>query len=272
MRTNTIPVAENGVMYIRGVKVELLATPSQTWDLTIRGAVYHITQEQEASFLRTVLYHNDRPSPSRIAQLSHSGKVQQLPSPATMAQIVKISHTCVDPTTNLRKPCSEVFGIRGYGYMSKWRAFCYGLPYAIAICFWFMLAVLMGDIIMWLFNISPGTSFSVSNSVIQSLLIFAWFTVIELCFKPGREYLRQWFNSKPLWVAIILWIGIVMTTAIQNHKALADRPDNFTMALAPIIAILGGLLAMLISAVNCYLLVHDAIKEGEDLDTIDKYA
>ena len=270
MGTNTIPVVENGMMYIRGVKVELLATPSQTWDLTIRGAVYHITQEQEASFLRAVLYYNDRPSPSRIAQLSHSGKVQQLPSPTMMAQMVTASHTCIDDT-NTRKPCSEVFGIRGYGYMSKWRAFCYCFPYAMAICFWFTLAILMWDTIKWLFQISPGTPFSVSDSVIQSLLIFIWFTVIELCFKPGRDYLRQWFNNKPLWVAIILWIGIVMTTAIQNHKALADRPDNFTMALAPIIAISGGLLAMLISAVNCYLLIHYAIKEGEGLDTIDKY-
>lgn len=271
MGINTIPVVENGVMYIRGVKVELLATPSQTWDVTIHGAVYHITQEQEASLLRAVLYHDDYPSPYRISQLIHSGKERRPPSPAMMAQMVIVSHTCIDDT-NTKKPCSEVFGIRGYGYMSKWRAFCYGLPYAIAICFWFMLVILMGDIIMWLFHISPGTPFSVSNSVIQSLLIFAWFTVIELCFKPGREYLRQWFNNKPLWVAIILWIGIVMTTAIQNHKALADRPDNFTMALAPIIAISGGLLAMLISAVNCYLLIHYAIKEGEDLDTIDKYA
>ena len=47
MGINTIPVVENGMMYIRGVNVELLATPSQTWDLAIRGAVYHITQEQE---------------------------------------------------------------------------------------------------------------------------------------------------------------------------------------------------------------------------------
>lgn len=272
MGNNAIPISKNGMMHIRGVMVELIASPSQTWDVPINGVVYHITQEQEESLLRAVLYHDDYPSPYKIAKFSYSGKEGVPPSPATMAQIVKISHTCVDPTTNLRKPCSEVFGIRGYGYMSKWRAFCYGLPYAIAICFWFMLVILMGDIIMWLFHISPGTPFSVSNSVIQSLLIFAWFTVIELCFKPGREYLRQWFNDKPLWVAIILWIGIVMTTAIQNHKALADRPDNFTMALAPIIAILGGLLAMLISAVNCYLLIYDAIKEGEDLDTIDKYA
>lgn len=271
MGINTIPVVENDMMYIRGVKVELLATPSQTWDVTIHGAVYHITQEQEASLLRAVLYHDDYPSPNRIAQLIRSGKERKPPSPAIMAQMVIVSHTCIDDT-NTRKPCSEVFGIRGYGYMSKWRAFCYGLPFAIAICFWFMLVILMGDIIMWLFHIYPGTPFSVSNSVIQSLLIFAWFTVIELCFKPGRDYLRQWFNNKPLWVAIILWIGLVISVALQQHTALEDRSDNFIMALAPIFAILGGLLAMFISAMNCYVLVHRAIDDGEYLDTIDKYA
>lgn len=271
MRTNTIPVVENGVIHIRGVKVELLATPSQTWDLTIRGTVYHITQEQEASFLRAVLYHNDSPSPSRIAQLSHSGKESKPPSPAMMAQMVIVNHTCID-NTNTRKPCSEVFRIRGYGYMSKWRAFGYCFPYAMAICFWFTLAILMWDTIKWLFKISPGTPFSVSDSVIQSLLIFAWFTIIELCFKTGRDYLRQWFNDKPLWVAIILWIGIVISVALQQHTALEDRSDNFIMVLALIFAILGGLLAMFISAMNCYVLVHCAIDDGEYLDTIDKYA
>lgn len=270
MGINSTPVVENGVMYIRGMKVELLATPLQTWDVTIHGTVYQITQEQEASLLRAVLYYNDYPSPYRIAQLIHSGKEREPPSPAMMAQMVIISHTCIDDT-NTRKPCSEVFGIRGYGYMSKWQAFCYGLPYAIAIWFWFMLVILIGSIIKWLFNISPDTSFSVSDSVIQNLLILTLFTIAELCFKPGRKYLRQWFNSKPLWVAIIFWIGFVMITAIQKHKALADRSDDFIIALIPIIAILGGLLAMLISALNCYVLVHNAITEGEDLDTIDKY-
>lgn len=271
MGTNTIPVVENGMMYIRGVKVELLATPSQTWDVTIRGAVYHITQEQEASLLRTVLYHDDYPSSNRISQLSYSGKEQKPPSPATMKQMVIVSHTCIDDT-NTRKPCSEVFGIRGYGYMSKWQAFCYVLPYTIAIYFWFMLVILMGDIIMWFFHISPGTPFCISDSVSLSLLIFALFTIAELCFKHGREYLRQWFNSKLLWFAIVLWIDFVLLTAIECHKNFVDKSDNIIMALSPIIAILGGLLFMLISAMNCYLLVDTAIKEGEDLDTIDKYA
>ena len=271
MGINTTPVVENGMMYIRGVRVELLATPSKTWDVTIHDVVYHITQEQEESLLRTVLYHKDYPSSDRIDQLAHSGKERTPPSPATMAQMVIISHTCIDDT-NTKKPCREVFGIRGYGYMSKWQAFCYGLPYAIAILFWFMLVILMVDIIKWQFHISPGTPFSVSDSVIQSLFILILYTVIELCFKPGRKYLRQWFESRQLWLTIILWIGFVLVTAIENHKDYADRSDNLIMALVPIVAVLGALLVIVISALNCYCLVHCAIEEGEDLDTIDKYA
>lgn len=270
MKINSTPAVENGMMNIRGVKVEMLATPSQAWDVTIHGAVYHITQEQETSLLRAVFYYNNRPSPKRIALLNYSGKRQQIPSPAMMAQMVTICHTCID-TDNMSKPCSEVFGIKGYGYMTKWQAFCYGLPYAIAILFWFMIAMLMWDIVKWLFQISPGTDFSVSDSVCQSFTVLTCLTVVELCFKSGREYLRQWFSSKLLWCMIFQWLCFVIVAAIEHHKDYADQSDNFIIALTPLIAILGGLLFMLISALNCYILVDRAIKEGEDLDTIDKY-
>lgn len=262
---------ENGMLKIRGVKVEMIATPSQTWDVTICGTVYHITLEQEAALLDTVLFHGYKPSPKKIASLNYSGERKKVPSPALMDYIVKSCHQCIDLTTNVRKSCSEVFDLKGYGYMNKWQAFCYCLPYAFAIYFWFAIAMLMWNVVEWLFCISPATRFSVSDSVILSLLIFVGFTVAELCFKPGRRYLRKWFGSQSLCGVIILWVSTVILTAIQNHIALADRPHNIAIALAPIIAIGGCLLAMLISALNCYLLLDDAIQEGEDLDTIDKY-
>ncbi len=159
MGNNSTPVAVNGIMNIRGVKVQLNATPSQTWDVNIHGTMYHITQEQETSFLRTVFYHKAYPSPLRISQLSYSGKYKKPPSPALMAQMVTVSHTCIDPATGIRRPCSEVFGIRGYGYMSRWKAFWYGFPFVLAIYIWFMLMIMAGTIIQWIFTISPGTPY-----------------------------------------------------------------------------------------------------------------
>lgn len=271
MGINSTPVVENGTMNIRGVKVKLLATLSQTWDVTINGATYHITQEQEASLLRTVLYHNDNPSPYRIAQLIHSGKERRPPSPAKMAQMVIISHTCIDDT-NSSKPCSESFEIRGYGYMNKWQSFRYCFPHAIAILFWSMIAILMWNIAKWLFQISRGTDFSVDDSVCQSFTILVCLTVVELCFKSGRNYLRQFFNSKILWCFIFQWLGFVLVAAIERHKNYADQSDNFLIALAPLIAILGSLLFMFMSALTCYCLVCSVLEEGKDIDTIDKYA
>lgn len=271
MGNNAIPISKNGMMHIRGVMVELIASPSQTWDVPINGVVYHITQEQEESLLRAVLYHDDYPSPNKIAKFSYSGKEGVPPSPATMAQIVKISHTCVDPTTNLRKPCSEVFGIRGYGYMSRWKAFWYGFPFALAIYIWVMLMIMAGTIMQWIFTISPGTPFSVPGSVFQNLLILGLCVGGELCFKPGRKYLKAWFGSKPLWIASAFWIGFVIVTAIDHHKSFVERSENFIMAAILVIVILGCIFLILFSAVNCGMLILDAIEEGEDVDTIDKY-
>lgn len=271
MGTNTIPVVENGMMYIRGVKVELLATPSQTWDVAIHGVVYHITQEQEASLLRAVLYHDDYPSPSRIAQLTHSGKERNPPSPAMMAQMVIISHTCIDDT-NTRKPCSEVFGIRGYGYMSKWRAFCYCLPYAFAILIWGTLFLLFWNILKWLFTIDPGTPFSVSDGVCQYLTILVIYTAAEFCSKPGRKYIKEWTNSRILWVIIIFYILGVLIIAYNRHRPYMDQDNSLAMALVLIGVSIASLLAMCIFALNCFKLVDTAIKDGENIDTIDKYA
>lgn len=271
MGINATPVADNGILNIRGVKVELLATPTQTWDVEIRGNMYHITLEQEVSLLRATLYYKDCPSPSKIEQLSYSGKRRMPPSPALIAQMTTICHTCIDPVTNIKKSCTEVFGIKGYGYMSKWKAFIYCLPHAMAALIWGSLICLIWNVLKWMFTIDSGTPYCIPDNVSQWFYIIGGYVAVELCFKSGREYLKGWTNHRILWVIAAFYIGCVAIITFNRHRPYDEQDGSLAMAIILIITILASLLAMCIFAMYCYIFLSDTFSEGENLDTVDKY-